>query len=315
MKSILISLFNKEESIWVTYLEKYLPGYKVYRAEIDAYDPEMIDYAVVWKPKEHFFEGLRNLKVVFNTGAGVDNLMKFSQLSEVPIIRIVPEGLKDSMLQYILFNVLYYHRNMYVLEEAQKQRNWIALQEPKAEDLNIGILGLGFIGSEIASFLGTMKYNVLGWSRTKKAIKGIATFSGKTGLKNMVKKSDILISLLPLTQETKGLVNRDLLEDLPKNNFFKGAFFISCGRGGVQKDNDILWALNNGVLKGATLDVFQNEPLPKKSPLWSHQKIRITPHLAALNNPEDSCRLIMRQIMKVEKGEKLNNIVDFRKGY
>ena len=113
MKSILISLFNKDESIWVTYLEKYLPGYKVYRAEIDAYDPEMIDYAVVWKPKEHFFEDLRNLKVVFNTGAGVDNLMKFSQLSEVPIIRIVPEGLKDSMLQYILFNVLYYHRNMY----------------------------------------------------------------------------------------------------------------------------------------------------------------------------------------------------------
>jgi glyoxylate/hydroxypyruvate reductase A len=274
-----------------------------------------IAYACVWRPPHGLLATLPNLKAIFSLGAGVDHLWGDPALPEVPIVRIADPDLTMRMTEYVVLHVLMAHRRQRVYDAQQRARVWRDHHEPAAGDVAVGIMGMGVLGSDAASALGRLGYRVAGWSRTPKQIAGIETFHGAVGLVAFLARTEILVCLLPHTPETEGILNRGLLRQLKRDGALGGAYLINAGRGMLQVDADILAALDEGALAGATLDVFPTEPLPKDSPLWAHSKVTITPHNAANSDPRTLTVNVLQQIERLEAGQKLKNVVDRRMRY
>ena len=176
-------------------------------------------------------------------------------------------------------------------------------------------MGLGVLGTDAAQKLTMMGFNVAGWSRSAKVIDGIKTFAGDAELPNFLARTDILIVLLPLTTETRGIINAKLLKGLARDGRVKAPSLINAGRGGLQVETDLLACLDDGTLHEAVLDVFQTEPLPAQSALWSHPRVTITPHNASVSDPIAVAREIAAQVRRVEQGKALLNTVNRTKGY
>lgn len=274
-----------------------------------------IDYALVWKPPHGLLRTLPSLTAVFNLGAGVDHLLADESLPDVPIVRVVDPNLTQRMSEYVLLHVLMHHRRQRLYDAQQARRVWRDRKQWAAERLRVGVMGLGVLGTDAATKLALVGFDVAGWSRTEKRIEGIATFHGQGGLAPFLARTDILVSLLPLTPETKGLLNRSLFEKLAHDGVLGGPVLINCGRGGAQVEADILAALEDGTLSAATLDVFEEEPLPPASPLWNHPRVTITPHNAADSEPEALAAYVLGEIGRFEAGEALRNRVDRARGY
>jgi glyoxylate/hydroxypyruvate reductase len=277
-------------------------------------DPS-ITYAVVWKQRPNLLAKLPNLRAIFSIGAGVDHIFEDPGLPKVPIVRIVDENLTQHMIEYVLWRVLDHHRQGMLYLSQQKKKIWRELQQRPAADISVGIMGLGQLGRAAARALLAVGFRVNGWSRTDQEMAGVATFSGQKGLVPFLKATDILVVLLPLTPQTTGIVNYGLLRELRKRNALGGAVLINGGRGRLQKDADILRALDDGTLKEASLDVFEVEPLPKTSPLWNHPKVFVTPHAAATSDAEHLVAPMLAQMEAFERGEPLQNVVDRDAGY
>jgi glyoxylate/hydroxypyruvate reductase len=188
-------------------------------------------------------------------------------------------------------------------------------QQPKANDVQIGVLGLGVMGKDAVAKLKTLGFKVVGWSASPKSLPDVTCFSGADGLKRMLAQTDMLIVLLPLTDATRGIVNTSLLSQLMEGGALGGPVLINAGRGGLQVETDILAALDSGALKGASLDVFEREPLPKDSRLWAHPAVYISPHNAAISSPKAIAALVARQIEAYERGEPLAHLVERERGY
>jgi glyoxylate/hydroxypyruvate reductase len=278
-------------------------------------DPDDINYAAVWRPPHGLLATFRNLKAVFTLGAGVDDVLTDPQLPNVPIVRIVDPDLTMRMTEYVVLHVLKYHRRQRLYEEQQRERLWRDHDQPVASEVAVGVLGLGVLGSQAALALQRLGFRVSGWSRTAKSIPGIETYSGLVGLESFMRRTEILVSLLPATPTTKGLINLDLLRRLKYDGALGGGYLINAGRGATQVDADIIAALDEGTLKGATLDVFPGEPLSVASPLWLHPKVTITPHNAAWSAPRAVVANILQQIDRVELGIPLEHLVDRKRGY
>jgi glyoxylate/hydroxypyruvate reductase A len=299
--------------------------------EIRALDPKLdlriapdvgaagdIDTALVWQPPAGLLGTLPNLKLIVSVGAGVDSLLQDPTLPDVPLVRFVDPDLTGRMAEYIALHVLYHHRRMSEFRELQARKIWEYLPEPAAREVRVGLMGLGRLGAAAANALKPFGYRLRGWSRTPKVLTGVVCFSGAAGLEPFLADSDILAVLLPLTPDTRGILNRGLLASLSRGGrsaLLPGPVLINAGRGGLQVDSDIAAALDAGELYAASLDVFETEPLPAASPLWVHPRVVVTPHNAAESAPAAIARYALRQMRARQNGEALANLVDRRRGY
>jgi glyoxylate/hydroxypyruvate reductase A len=277
-----------------------------------------IEYALVWNPPHGLLRTLPNLQLIVSVGAGVDGILSDLELPDVPIVRYVDPDLTGRMVEYIVLHVLYHHRRMSEFRELQASRRWQYLPEPAAQEVRVGIMGLGVLGSAAAKGLGAFGYRVHGWSRAPKSVENVTCFAGAGELDSFLAATDILAVLLPLTAETRGIINRALLRKLSLAGRAKelpGPVLINAGRGGLQIDADILAALETGELYAASLDVFETEPLPQASPLWSHPHLVLTPHNAAESVPAAIVRYALEQVQRQRRGERLPYLIDRRQGY
>jgi glyoxylate/hydroxypyruvate reductase len=300
---------------WATRFRKLAPdrAVRIWPDQIAA--PQEITYACAWKPPPGALAAFPNLKAVFSLGAGVDHLLHDPALPPVPIVRIVDPDLTSRMVAYVLLHVLMVHRRQRLYDAQQRERIWRDHDQPPASDITVGVMGLGRLGRAAASALAQIGFRVLGWSSTPKSIADIDCQHGAAGLDAFLARSEILVVLLPLTPATEGLLNLSLLRKLRRDGPLGGAHVINAGRGRLQIDADILAALDEGSLAGATLDVFLEEPLPAASPLWSHPHVTVTPHNAAASDPRFLVTNVLAQITRLERGEPMENVIDRARGY
>ena len=312
---ILLALTGWEPEVWIDELGKAAPGRPVTLEPDGEADPS-IHYAVVWKQQPGLLSKLPNLKAIFSLGAGVDHVFADTSLPDVPIVRVVSANLTTRMSEYVVWQVLDHHRLGPRYRAQQADRIWHEDRDQKAaSDITVGIMGLGELGCDAAAKLRVMGFTVSGWSRTQKQVEGVTCHAGEAGLCAFLASADIFVVLLPLTPETREILNRDLFLKMSKRGPLGAPVLINAGRGGLQNEADILSALDEGLLSAVTLDVFQQEPLDPESPFWTHQKVTLTPHAAAASMPHSLIAPMARQMDAYERGEALINLVDRKAGY
>jgi glyoxylate/hydroxypyruvate reductase A len=208
-----------------------------------------------------------------------------------------------------------HHRQELYLRACQREKRWKPRFQWPASAISVGIMGLGTLGTNAAEVLRRLGFRVSGWSRSPRQIDGIACFHGKAQLETFLRRTDILVCLLPLTPDTRHILNRELFASLNRNSPMGAPVLINAGRGGLQAEADILECLDDGTLGAASLDVFATEPLPPDSPFWTHPKVVLTPHNAADTDPDEISKYVARQIQRFEAGGRLENVVDPARGY
>ncbi len=274
-------------------------------------DPADIEYALVWFPPKGALKSYPNLKVIFSIGAGIDHLASDPELPKgVPIVRMVEPGLTAGMTEFVLMSVLYHHRFMLDYAEQRRNKVWREIDQVPPWDRRVGIMGLGVLGGDVAEKLVALSFDVAGWSRSPKDLPGVACFHGPGGFIPFLNRSDILVCLLPLTAETKGILDARAFAALPE-----GAALVSVARGPQVVEADLLAALETGRLGAATLDVFQTEPLPPESPFWDHPRVVLTPHVASLTIPKTASEFVIDNIRRHQAGQPLLHAVDPDQGY
>jgi glyoxylate/hydroxypyruvate reductase A len=278
-------------------------------------NPNEVAYAAAWLPPAGAFGAFPNLRAIFSLGAGVDGVLADRALPQVPIVRVVDPNLMRRMTEYVTLHVLMHHRRQRLYDVQQRQRVWHEHPQPRANEVTVGIMGLGVLGRDAAEVLVRLGFRVAGWSRAPRQLPGIETFHGAAGLDAFLARSEILVCLLPHTPATEGILDLALLRKLKRDGALGGAFLINAGRGRLQVDADIVAALDEGALAGATLDVFPVEPLPATSPLWAHPGVTITPHNSAASVPDETVAYIVGQIERFEAGHGLENVIDRASGY
>jgi glyoxylate/hydroxypyruvate reductase A len=308
---ILLSVTGYNPRRWHELLSAYR---EVVTEPEDATDPS-IHYAVVWKHRPGVLATLPNLRAIFSIGAGVDHIFADTNVPDVPIVRVVAENLTQYMTEYVVWRVLDHHRQGVAYRNQQARKVWFEPPQPAASEVAVGIMGLGQLGRAAARALLPLGFTVNGWTRTPKPMDGVACYDGADGLRDFLAATDILVVLLPHTPATEGIVDYGLLRGLRRDNALGGAFLINAGRGRLQKETDILRALEDGTLKEASLDVFENEPLSETSPLWTHPRVFVTPHAAATSDATQLVPPMIEQMARFERGEPLENLVDREAGY
>lgn len=274
-----------------------------------------VPYAVVWKPDPALFERAPDLKVIFSGGAGVDHILSAYELPDLPVVRFVDRSLTDRMSEWVVLQCLTHLRAALPYARQQREHFWHEISpQPEARDVTVGVMGLGVLGQDAVRKLKVMGFDVIGWSRRPKQIDGVDTFDA-AGLDAFLSRTDILVGLLPLTADTRGLYDSSLFSRLRQGGALGKPVFINAGRGGSQVEADIVTALETGVLGAASLDVFEKEPLSAESPLWDFANVVITPHAAAASDVGALFRHVERQLDRLESGQALEHVVDRLSGY
>lgn len=270
-----------------------------------------IEVVLAWKPPAGLIASFPHVKLIVSLGMGVDHLLADDKLPEgVPIVRIMDDGLVGQMSEYALYWALRHHRDIDKYAASQRAKQWKVEDFVDTVHRRIGILGLGTIGQDTAKKFAALGFPTAGWSRTKKSLPGIETFHGSDGLARVLAQSDILVNVLPLTRDTRGLLDAKLFAALPR-----GAYLINMARGGHVVDEALLAALDSGHLSGAALDVFNQEPLPPEHRYWTHPKVQVTPHVAGATNPRTASPGVIENIKNIRAGKPLINTVDPKSGY
>jgi glyoxylate/hydroxypyruvate reductase A len=302
--------------VWTAAMKKVAPGLDVRVWPDRMGNVDDIEYCAAWLPPPGVVKSLPKLKVIMSLGAGVDAILKDTTLPDnIPIVRVNDPDLTGRMTEYIVLHVLMHHRQQRRIDENQRQKIWDCFPTHAAKDLSVGIMGMGVMGADSAIKLRDIGFRVAGWSRTPKSIPGVESFVGEAAFDAFLARTDVLVSLLPATPGTDGIINRANIRKLSRKGPFGAPIVINAGRGRQQVADDILAALDTGELHAATLDVFAVEPLPADSPLWTHPKVTITPHCAADSDPETICAYVANNIRRHQRGEALDNLVDRTRGY
>ncbi len=303
--------FWEDMEVWSNALQEAIPeiNVKVYPDEGDFND---IEYAVVWKHPRGILNQYPNLKAILSLGAGVDHVISDPELPEgLPIVRLVDKKLTHEMFLHSLHWVLHFHSDQYLYRIQQQSREWIQQSSVQSEDRTIGIMGLGNIGKSIGDSLVSLDFNVVGWgARPKNSLGEINYYYGQEQLAVFLRQSDILINVLPLSENTKNILTKNELKLLPE-----GSFIINIGRGGIINESDLLSALDSGHITAAALDVFAQEPLPENNSLWTHPSVYVTPHIAGQSNPRSAAKTIAENIRLIETGEDPYPIYSLNSGY
>jgi glyoxylate/hydroxypyruvate reductase A len=297
--------------VWRNAFRSLLPGWDV--REFPDWSPcEEIEYALVWHVPPDLIARCVNLKAIFSMGAGVEHLtdIRSALPKGVPIVRMADPALVDCMTEYVVMNVLMHHRDVLDYQELQRESHWKPLPPVLARNRRIGFMGFGNMAQKAAGILTGMGFDTAAWTRTGRDEGTIPTYAGGDTLPAFLGRTDILVCLLPATASTEGLLNSTTLAMLPR-----GSAVINSGRGSLVIEPDLIEALDSGHLRGASLDVFSDEPLPADSPLWSHPRILITPHMASPSIAESASQYVVDVINQLQNGEVPEYIVDLSRGY
>jgi glyoxylate/hydroxypyruvate reductase len=300
---------------WKARFDQVCPDRAVHLLPDARFDPAEVHFAAVWKPAPGELAAFANLKVIFNLGAGVDALMADNTLPEVPLVRVAVSDLTLRMSEYVVLHVLMHHRQELYLRASQRAKRWAPKVQWPAAAISVGIMGLGTLGTNAAHILRRIGFRVAGWARSTRRIDGIDCFAGRSELDAFLRRTDILVCLLPLTPDTRAILNRELFAKLNRKSPLGAPVVINAGRGGLQNEADILACLDDGTLGGASLDVFVQEPLPAASPFWTHPRVVLTPHNAADTDADEISEYVAQQIARFEQGGALDNVVDRKRGY
>ncbi|AXT54498.1 glyoxylate/hydroxypyruvate reductase A [Aquimarina sp. AD1] len=308
--SILIIFNNKDPEPWKKVLSK-----KIVTTSIEIYpnvkDVAAVDFVICWKPEKDILKKFPNIKVIQSVGASIDHITNSQTIAEnIIITRMVDMKLSIDMWEFLLTVVLMQLKNTKRYVQQQEKRIWDQKEYKSIENTTITILGLGSIGGYVAKKFADLGFTVKGWSNSKKEISGVKSFNGVDAFDSCLSQSDVLINLLPLTDETRDIINRNTLRRLATD-----AIFINVGRGEHLVEEDLIELLDKNKLAGAFLDVFRIEPLPKEHPFWKHPKIQITPHVASLTNVESATNKIVENYKRFLDDRELLNRVSLHKGY
>jgi glyoxylate/hydroxypyruvate reductase A len=308
--AILFKSTPASQARWRPYLTAAWPKRDIrYWPEIG--DKAAIDYALVWHPEPGLLASLPNLQLIVSLGAGIDHILRDPRLPPgVPILRLVDPHMTEAMCEYIALQVLRLHRRDVDYRAQQAAGEWREHPQKNAAERTVGILGFGTLGEAAGRTLRALGFDVAGWSRSAKEVPGFTTFAGTAGLGQLLARSEILVCLLPMTPETEGILNGDLFARLPR-----GAAIVNAGRGRHLVEADLLAALASGQLSAAVLDVFRDEPLPPSHKFWRHQRIIVTPHVAAETHPPTATAIIAAAIEDFAAGRAIPNLVDRERGY
>ena len=268
-----------------------------------------------WKADSQIFEQSIPPAAVFSLGAGVDHLHALEQRPEIPVARVIDPDLTMRMVEYVMFAVLYLHRKIRTYEASQARREWSPVIQPAANGVRVGIMGVGVLGKACGQLLQRIGFKVAGWARTKPSTHDFPMFAGPDELPAFLERTDILVSLLPNTVETSGLIGKSTFAGLSLSGSLDGPCFVNVGRGEVVCQHDLVEALRDGTLAGAVLDVFELEPLEKDSPLWLMPNVLVTPHVAADSDPDVVVDQILRRVKSLENGQPLTSRVNLARGY
>jgi glyoxylate/hydroxypyruvate reductase A len=310
MPAVLFHSLNESSVEWGAALKERIPNLD-FRVWPDVGDPKEIEFALLWALPPGSLVSMTNLRCICSLGQGVDHVFLDPDLPlDAKVMRLVDPWMARAMSEWMLLNILRFHRQGPEYQELERQRVWKVLPAPETSERRVGVLGLGALGADTASKVAALGFDVAGWSRTRKLIGSVESFHGKDQLEAFLSRTDILCCLLPLTPETAGIIRVDTLAALPK-----GAFVINAGRGQHVVDEDLLAALDSGHIAGAALDVFHQEPLPPEHPFWAHPKVQVWPHVSAPSNANSAAAQVADAIEKVFAGLDPNNLVDRERQY
>ena len=299
----------KRGAHWQQQIKAAFPNIE-FRLWPDHGDLNEIPALVVWQLKPELLAQLPNLEVIFTVSAGVDQIPTEYVPKNVTLVRMINTDLEQQLTEYACMGVLNIYRGLPLFTAQQRNHLWKPWYCKPANQLNVGVMGLGQQGKAVLRGLQQFHFNCKGWARSQHDIEGVDCFAGTKELNTFLSDLDVLICLLPLTAETKGILNQDIFTALPQ-----GASLINMGRGEHVNEEDLIEALNSEQLSYALLDVACVEPLPEQHTFWSHPKVQLTPHIAGITRPEAGFISLKENIERWQKGLPLLGVVDLNQGY
>ncbi|WP_438463688.1 2-hydroxyacid dehydrogenase [Marinomonas sp. PE14-40] len=311
MIALVTQLSDAKNQAWLALFKEQMPAEDiVIFSQMNHEQRLACDIAIIANPLLEQLESLPNLVWAHSLWAGVESLVKAVKKMKLTLVRLIDPMLSQTMAEAALAWTLYLHRDMPKYAKQQSQKVWHQIEYIEPKDRHVSILGLGALGQEAAKVIQAQGFNVSGWSYSQKNLEGVSCYHGEEGLQTMLTETHILICLLPLTDMTRGLINREFIAHLPD-----GAQLINFARGGIINSNDLFAALDAGELDHAVLDVFEQEPLTSESEYWSNDKVTVLPHISAQTNPVSASRIVATNINNYRQQGIVPEGVDVGKGY
>lgn len=287
-----------------------LPEVNFLSGEITAEQAAEVRQILCWLPPADFTTRFPKLEVIFSSGAGVDQFTALDLPSGVRLVRMTEEGILQMMQEYVVMSVLALLRDLPAYLAQAKEGQWQGRPARRAAQTRVGVMGLGMLGRGAIEALRPFGFALRAWSRSPREIEGIACYHGQGQIDTFLGGCDILISLLPLTPETTGLIDDAFLSKLPQ-----GASLVLVGRGDQTDQEALLAALDSGQIGSAFIDVTSPEPLPAGHPLWRHPQVILTPHIACVTDAAGAAETLIGNLQALKRGEPIVGEVDLQRGY